>query len=77
MDTITEGNEKRCCNTCKLKLELLTFNYPPSGGCKHSENDGFCCLGLAAEGVAVHMVGVDPDSGICENYIRRGDGRSD
>jgi hypothetical protein len=36
-----------------------------------SDMDGFICLGLAYEGIAFWMLGVDEDNGMCEMYEER------
>lgn len=34
-----------------------------------SELDGFICMGLGYERVATWMVGLDADTGLCEEFI--------
>lgn len=63
---------KECCNTCRLKLSLKKYDYS-RGGCIHTDYDGYCCLAFGFEGLAVHMVGCDPDTSICEMYSPRRD----
>lgn len=58
---------KECCETCSRKLELKKYDYS-QGGCIHTDYDGFCCIAFGSEGIAVHMVGIDANSGICEMY---------
>ena len=58
---------KECCKNCMLSLRVRKHDYT-KGGCKHSDMQGFVCLGFAHEGLAVWMVGVDPEVGICEMY---------
>lgn len=61
---------KECCNTCKLKKKLVKFDYS-QGGCIHTDYDGYACLALASDGIVVHMVGSNPDDGMCEMYSPR------
>lgn len=56
-----------CCNTCRLKKNLVKFDYS-QGGCIHTDYEGFACLALAFEGEVVHMVGGNPELDICEMY---------
>ena len=58
---------KECCNTCRKKLELKKYDYS-QGGCIHSDYEGFACLIFASEGVAIHMVGANPDKERCEEW---------
>ena len=64
------ANTKSCCNNCKYKMELIKFDYS-RGGCEHTPYDGFACVALIHDGVVTHMVGIDPDSGMCEMFIPR------
>lgn len=61
---------KECCNTCKLKKKLVKFDYS-QGGCIHTDYDGYACLALAFEDEVVHMVGHNPELGMCEMYSPR------
>ena len=54
-----------CCSTCNKYMKLEKSDYSGKG-CKHSDYDGFACLAFADEGIVVHMVGVNPDKGMCE-----------
>ncbi len=58
-----------CCETCRFKLDGERWTY--GRGCKHEKLDGFICLGLEYEGIAIQMVGNDPATGTCENYLPR------
>ena len=51
-------NNKECCKNCKYYLKLLKWDYS-HGGCEHSEYEGFACIALANEGVAIHIVHSD------------------
>lgn len=61
---------RECCNTCKLKKKLVKFDYS-QGGCIHTDYDGYACLALAFEDEVVHMVGHNPEFGMCEMYSPR------
>lgn len=61
---------KECCDNCKLKKDLVKFDYS-QGGCIHTDYDGFACLGFAYEGIVSHMVGCDPSTSMCEAFIPR------
>ena len=61
---------KECCNTCKLKKDLVKFDYS-QGGCIHTDYEGFACLALAFEVEVVHMVGGNPELDIREMYSPR------
>lgn len=61
---------KECCNTCERKMDLVKYDYS-HGGCIHTDYDGFACLVYPDEHVVVHMVGVNPEIGICEMYLPR------
>ena len=50
---------------CEYRLELEHLHYSDHG-CKHEKVDGFLCMGLANEGIGVHMTGLD--GCICEMY---------
>ena len=56
-----------CCENCKHMLSLEELDYR-DGGCKHTEMDGFVCLGFADEGLACWMRGIDMKTEICEAY---------
>ena len=63
---------KENCNNCRKNLKLKKYDYS-QGGCVHTEYDGFCCLAFAYDGVAIHMVGGNPDTDVCEEFVRRRD----
>ena len=60
-------NEMKCCNNCKYKLSIEKLDYS-KGGCIHTKMDGFICLAFADEGVANWMLGICPESGMCECF---------
>ena len=64
---------KECCRTCKHRLDGVKSDYTLLGSeiDIDSDMDGFICLGLAYEGVAHWMLGVDEDEGFCEMYKER------
>ena len=59
-----------CCNNCRLKMRLEKSDYS-QGGCIHTDYDGYACLAFANEGVVCHMVGNNPDTGICEMFTAK------
>lgn len=59
-----------CCATCKNKYMIARNNYR-SGGCKTDFLEGYICMAFANEGIASWMVGLDPETGMCECYERR------
>ena len=61
-----------CCETCRNRLRLRTYDYT-NGGCDHSDAPGFVCLVDMDEGIALWMIGLDPDYGHCEAYERKDD----
>ena len=60
-----------CCANCKFNLELVKFDYS-KGGCIHSTYEGYACLAFADEGQVVHMVGVRPETAMCEMFAEKG-----
>ena len=62
-----------CCRTCKFRIDGVKSDHTllGSGIDIDSDMDGFICLGLAYEGVAFWMLGVDEDKGMCEMYKER------
>ena len=62
--------EKECCSTCRMCYRLTEFDYS-HGGCKHSEKEGFVCMAFGYEGVAIWMIGNNPDTARCEVYSPR------
>ena len=65
-----EAGEDRCCSTCRMYYRLTKFDYS-RGGCKHSDAEGFACLAYGYEGVAIWMIGNNPDTEVCEVYSPR------
>ena len=55
------------CTECKLKLRLEECDFSKRG-CLHIPKDGYICLAFAHEGLAVHMIGVNPETGGCEMF---------
>lgn len=56
------------CKTCRHRLRLIKYDYF-NGGCIHKDiTDGFICMCVANEGVAIWMVGADGNTGFCECY---------
>lgn len=62
-----------CCKTCKYHLDGVKSDHTLLGTDApiDSDMDGFICLGLAYEGIAFWMLGVDEDKGFCEVYKER------
>ena len=61
---------KKCCANCKFKFDLKILDYS-NGGCRHSDADGFICMNFEDEGIAMHMIGLDENTGSCEAYSSR------
>ena len=58
---------EKCCNTCGLKKKLVKFDYS-QGGCIHTDYDGYACLAFTSDNEVIHMVGHNPELGMCEMY---------
>ena len=58
------------CENCKFKLELVKFDYS-KGGCIHSTYEGYACMAFASEGQVTHMVGVRPETAMCEMFAEK------
>lgn len=56
-----------CCNTCRFKMKLIMYDYSKRG-CLHTEMLGFVCVAMKYEGYADWMVGLNPQTGMCEFY---------
>ena len=56
------------CMTCKNRLFLSVSDYSQKG-CVHSEGEGYICLAFQDEGIAEQMIGVDPESTMCEMFV--------
>ena len=59
-------NRPKCTN-CRLKLRLEKWDYSKRGVPKQ-EQEGYVCLAFANEGLAVQMVGINPEDGGCEMF---------
>ena len=59
-----------CCANCKFNLELVKFDYS-KGGCIHSTYEGYACMAFADEGQVTHMVGVRPETAMCETFMEK------
>ena len=55
------------CRNCRHRLEITKLDYS-QGGCKHTDMEGFVCTGLAYEGTAYWMVGLEPEKEMCEMW---------
>lgn len=63
---------KECCANCTKRLNLLKFDYLPTGEVKHDYGmRGYICLAFAAEGDAIWMCRLNPENEICEMYKRK------
>lgn len=62
---------KECCANCKLmfKAHKTDFNKLDVLEPIDSELEGFICMGLGYERVATWIVGLDADTGLCEEFI--------
>ena len=62
---------KECCANCALRYDLKMSDYS-HGGCKDFDIDnGFICMAFADERIAMFMVGVDENTGMCECFTER------
>ena len=61
---------KECCSNCRSFLNLEKLDYS-RGGCEHTRMEGFICIAVADEGIADWMVGLDPDTEMCECWEER------
>lgn len=64
------------CRTCKFYKKIINFHYVHNeyGGqsCKHTNEDGFGCLGFADEGVVIHITSDNETIySPCEMYITK------
>ena len=59
-------NRPKCTN-CRLKLRLEKWDCSRRGVPKQ-EQEGYVCLAFANEGLAVQMVGANPEDGRCEMF---------
>ena len=64
--TVTE-----CCKNCALRYDLRKADYS-HGGCEHSKEEGYCCGAFAREGMMIHMVGTNEETGLCEVFTPKG-----
>lgn len=62
---------KECCANCKLKFEAhkTDFRKLKTDDPIDYELDGFICMGLGYERVATWIVGLDAETGLCEEFI--------
>jgi len=57
-----------CCHNCKLRYDLVKFDYSGKG-CKHTNMNGFICMLFAhEERKATWMVGSDEYTELCECF---------
>ena len=68
--------DKECCATCRRNLTIARNDYS-DGGCRTDFLEGFVCMAFADEGIASWMVGLDPETGRCEMWGMRRDGKED
>ena len=66
---VPDAKPERCSN-CQYNLKLKKYDYS-HGDSKHSDYDGFACMALASEGIAIHMVGSNPETEHCECWMPR------
>ena len=55
------------CEHCRWRKDLVKFDYS-KGGCIHTRQEGYACLGLSYEGEVVWMIGVSEYNGMCEMF---------
>lgn len=61
---------KNNCNNCCHNKKLTKNDYSQNG-CIHTDYDGFACDVFGCEGQICHMVGLDPETGVCEEFTPR------
>ena len=61
---------QECCETCRNNLQLERWDYTKPNVPKE-EMDGYVCLAFASEGLAVQMIGSDPETGRCEMFSQK------
>lgn len=71
---------KECCLNRKHYNHITRYDYSniKEEGVVHIDLDGFACTGFACTGLGnhvIHMVGVNPEEGLCELYGRVETGR--
>lgn len=54
------------CANCQHSYRLEKWVYVH--GCEHTPQEGFVCMAMADEHLAVWMVGTDPHTDKCEMY---------
>lgn len=61
----------KSCATCKNRLTLEKWDYSDvfHNGVPKQTEEGYACLVFAHEGICVHVVGEDPEKGMCECYM--------
>lgn len=59
---------KMSCKNCKRYLNLIKFDYLPTGKVNHDKMRGYVCTAFASEGDAVWMCGLNPAEQTCEMY---------
>ena len=65
-----------CCSNCRMKVELQTWDYSKVGSDNWKTTEpGYVCMAFASEGTVIHMVGHDPDGGMCEMYASTEEGK--
>lgn len=60
-----------CCNSCVRWVDLAHWIYNEDGTVDKVSKGEKVCLACSDEGIAIHMVGGDPDKDMCEMYFPR------
>lgn len=55
------------CEHCRWRKDLVKFDYS-KGGCIHTRQEGYACLGTDFDGEVVWMVGVSEFNARCEMF---------
>ena len=58
---------KECCMNCKNRYDIERLDYSGKG-CVHTQPEGFICMGLACDGQASWMVGINENDEQCEMF---------
>lgn len=66
LDTERENMEN--CENCRWRKDLVKFDYS-KGGCIHTRQSGYACLGLADEGEVAWLIGVSEFREHCEMFV--------
>lgn len=60
-----------CCANCTKCLELVQFDYLPTGKVVRNQMRGYICLMGASEGDAIWVCGLKPEEERCEEFVAK------